>query len=69
MRLVTLWSAVRRIIGSARGYWRRHVSPDTQTLSDYILRDIGLDQHPGSRAEAWWRSEVIPPREVDDLRQ
>jgi hypothetical protein len=38
-------------------------------LDAHILRDIGLDQHPGSRAEAWWRREVTPAAEAEDRRK
>ncbi len=69
MRLVHGWKMIRRIFHNCRGRRHRIVSSDLQRLDAHILRDIGLDQHLGSRAEAWWRREVTPAAEAEDRRK
>ena len=69
MRLIHVWKAIRHVVRAGRSRWRRIVSPDLQQLDDYILRDIGLEQHVGGRAEAWWQREVTPRPDVENLRK
>jgi hypothetical protein len=69
MRLLHVWKTIRHVFRAGRSRWRRIVSPDLQQLDDLILRDIGLEQHPGGRAEAWWQREVTPRPDVENLRK
>lgn len=67
MRLIHAWKAIRLIFHNSRSRRHRIVSSDLQRLNAHILRDIGLDQHPRSRVEAWWREEVTHAAGTEDL--
>jgi hypothetical protein len=58
---------IRRIFSNGRSCGHRIVSSDLQRLDAHILRDLGLDQHPGSRAEALRRREITPVAGTEDL--